>query len=258
MPRTIISLTSFPPRIPTLHLVIKSLLNQKVPVDLVVLYLTANQFPDKKLSPELEELLKDERFEVRYVPENVKSFTKLVYALQDFPDDIIITVDDDYQYPNNLTRALLRAHKKHPGYICSNIIRRIGIENGKFLPYKQWKRSFTRRFYVHIEASYTNLLMGFGGVLYPPHVLAPDVQRFDIFTKICPHQDDIWFWAMAVLNSTKIIPTRFGIKMDGCCIGETQSVGLYNTINSDETSPNNIAIENIVKQYPEIKGKIGL
>lgn len=258
MSRVIISLTSFPARIPTLHIVIQSLLQQKVPADLVVPYLTAEQFPDRKLSPELEELLKNDKFQVRFVPENIKSFTKLVYALQEFSDDIIITVDDDYKYPNNLTRALLRTHKKHLDCICSNIIRKIGIENGHILPYKQWRRSMTRRFYTRIDASYTNLLMGFGGVLYPPHSLSQDVQKFDLFKKLCPHQDDIWFWAMAVLNSTKIIPTRFGIKMGRTCISETQSVGLYNTINSAETSPNNIALENILEQYPEIKEKIGL
>ena len=100
--------------------------------------------------------------------------------------------------------------------------------------------------------------MGFGGVLYPPHSLSNEVRSSDVFFKLCPFQDDIWFWAMAVINSTKIIPTHFGIKMDGRCITETQSVGLYNTINSNETSPNNIAIENIIKHYPEIKEKIGL
>ncbi len=258
MPRVIISLTSFPARIPTLHMVIQSLLQQKKPADLVVLYLTAEQFPDRKLSPELEILLKNDKFNVRFVPENIKSFTKLIYALQEFPNDIIITVDDDYRYPNNLTKMLLRTYKKHPDCICSNIIRKIGIENGHVLPYNQWRRSMTRRFYTRINASYTNLLMGFGGVLYPPHTLSPEVQKSDIFKQICPHQDDIWFWAMAVLNSTKIIPTRFGIKMGDSCINETQSVGLYNTINSSETSPNNIALTNIMNKYPEIKEKIGL
>ena len=43
-----------------------------------------------------------------------------------------------------------------------------------------------------------------GGVLYPPHSLYKDVGDAELFRKIAPYADDIWFWAMTVLNNVKV------------------------------------------------------
>ena len=48
------------------------------------------------------------------------------------------------------------------------------------------------------------LLYWRGGVLYPPGSLYKDVLNEELFMKLCPTADDIWFWSMAILNNTKI------------------------------------------------------
>ena len=40
--------------------------------------------------------------QIEYYEENIKSYTKLLPSLQKYPDDIIITVDDDAYYLPNL------------------------------------------------------------------------------------------------------------------------------------------------------------
>ena len=255
-PQIVISLTTFPKRINTVHLVIKSLLAMRPRPDKIVLYLSEPEFPDKKLPPILTDMQND-IFEIRFTKRNYKSFNKLVHALRDFPESTIITVDDDIIYPSYMTKRLLATHKKHPTDICANRIRELNISDGRVQPYATWRLSERRKpFGHHPHPGYTNVQMGVGGVLYPAHSLHPDVLDTKKFTKLCEHQDDIWFWAMTVLNNRKIIPTYFGCKLSG--IESAKEYGLYRNINSATTSPNNIAIENVISEYPEIKNKINL
>ena len=46
--RIIVSLTSYPPRINSVHKVIESLYRQTVPADEIVLYLSLDEFPETK------------------------------------------------------------------------------------------------------------------------------------------------------------------------------------------------------------------
>ena len=56
----------------------------------------------------------------------------------------------------------------------------------------------------NVQPSFLNFFTGVGGVLYPPHCLNKDVLNEEKFKSLTPINDDIWFWAMAVLNGTKI------------------------------------------------------
>ena len=40
------------------------------------------------------------------------------------------------------------------------------------------------------------------GFLYPPNSLNELISNSELFIKLCPNQDDIWFKAMAMLNGT--------------------------------------------------------
>ncbi len=93
--RVIVSLTSFPEAIPFAIQAVKSVLEGSVAPHKVVLYLTASQFPEEKIPMMLQELTMNPTFEVRFYEENIRSYTKLIPALKDFPNDIIVTIDDD-------------------------------------------------------------------------------------------------------------------------------------------------------------------
>lgn len=257
--RNIISLTTFPARINTVHHVVRTLLSQTVPADMVVLWLAPEQFPNREadLPQNLLELVAN-GLSVEWCPD-IKSYKKLVPALQKFPNDNIITVDDDVLYPANMLAELIKTHNKYPDDICAHRVRKINIHNNDVLPYKTWRLSEVRGLLnTHFRASYDILPNGCGGILYPARSLDSDVLKSDLFMELCRHQDDVWFWAMAVKNNRKIVPTRHGYNLRARTMQEVQDVGLWRSINSGLDDPNNIAMNNILNKYPEIKTKLNI
>lgn len=251
----IVSLTTFSKRINTVHLVIASLLKQSVKPDKIILYLSLEEFPNKEIPSMLSDMQCD-KFEIHFVKENLKSYKKLIYALKEYPDADIITVDDDVIYPRNLVKSLMKAHRKRPSDICANRIREINIQNDTIMPYTTWRLSERRKLFGHkVTRKFSNVQIGVGGVLYPKHSLHKDVFKEKIFTKACEYQDDIWFWAMAVHNGTHVSATKFGCDISKS-IESTQKYGLFTTINSRKNNPNDAAIRNILKLYPDVMEKI--
>ena len=78
-------------------------------------------------------------------------------------------------------------------------------------PYRKWKKYRWYDFvFKRIHNDFANLQTGEGGVLYPPHSLRKDMLDVELFTKVAPSCDDIWFWAAAVVNGYPTIPVPFG------------------------------------------------
>jgi len=248
--KIIISLTSFPARINAAIKVIEKMMNQTMRPDKIVLYLTSGQFPDKKL-PEKLLKLRGDMVDIKFFDKPIKSYTKLIPALIDFPNDIIITVDDDMYYPDNLVEELLRAHKKYPRAICLNRTRRIKFaKDGQPLTYLKWPlyRSF-RKFYLTRRPHPMNLVMGVGGVLYPPHCLHPLVTRDDMFMKLSPSADDLWFWVMAAKAGTCIKFVNNNRVKEHQFEDTQESALMY----ENRTGGNDRAMANILAEFPEVK-----
>ena len=113
--KVIVSLTSFPAAINYAKDAIKSILVGNTLPDKVVLYITLSQFKDSKIPSELVTLVNNEPlFEIRNYNEDIRSYRKLIPALKDFPNDLIVTIDDDVRYHKNMLRDLLYLHKQIP------------------------------------------------------------------------------------------------------------------------------------------------
>ena len=98
-------MTSFPAAIPYALQAVQSILNGSVLPDKLVLYLTFAQFGDNGLPQELLALAdRSPVFEIRNYDRDIRSYRKLIPALQDFPEAVIVTVDDDVilQEPGNV------------------------------------------------------------------------------------------------------------------------------------------------------------
>lgn len=54
----------------------------------------------------------------------------MIPALKEFPDDNIVTFDDDILYPPNIIERLIKKHQKYPHAICGCRIRLITTKNG--------------------------------------------------------------------------------------------------------------------------------
>lgn len=251
-PRLIVSLTSFPQRMYELHYCLYTLLSQTVKPDMLVLWLAEEEFPRKELDvPDSVLQLLPLGLTIRWC-ENLYSYKKLVPSLQEFQDDIIVTVDDDVFYHENALERLYAGYIKHNTIIAMNVYKSILGENGLGECVSQDKMHGLE------SPSYCNVSLGIGGILYPPHSLYKDVCNESLFMRLAPKGDDLWFWSMAVLQGTKPV-----------CIGNKQSkhedINILRNwnINGETTlwhgnnvSGNSVQLSQIIEYYPEIMERL--
>lgn len=249
----VVSLTSFPPAIGYAVKAIRSILKGSVLPDRIVLYLYLPQFRDSAVPEELTQLQKEYPiFEIRDCESDTRSYKKLVPALRDFPESIIITIDDDVDYHKNMVRQLLQLHARYPEYIIAHRAKRVMPG----LPYKQWTKYHWYDFiFKRIQPGFRNLQTGVGGVLYPPHSLWSDMMDESLFTELAPTCDDIWFWAAAVANGTKVLPIPFGKKKPKG-LGKPSSIALKTLNFKRSTDRNAAALMAILKRFPFIAAKL--
>lgn len=243
-PQLIVSLTSYPGRISSIHKVISTLLNQTLKPDKLVLWLTQEEFPQREKNLPIDLLkLCNLGLEIKWC-ENLKSFKKLIPALREYPNDIIVTADDDMYYEKDWLECLYLKYLECPAHIYVHRISRLILTNNniKTIPLK---KSYFMDF---SKPSYLNSLFGGSGCLYPPNSLSEEVLNIEKIKKIAPTNDDIWFWAMAVMNKTKIVEVS-GLKRRFNTLDEYQGTGLYRT-NTHEYMLK--TYQKILEEYPNI------
>lgn len=170
MPKLIVSFTSYPERIDSVKHVLDSLYAQTLQADEIILWLAEEEFPNKEadLPKVLQEDLSSNRFTLRWC-DNLGSHKKYFYAMQEYLEDIIVTVDDDtYYHPNSLEK-LMSAHIESPNAVaafCTSLIKLDAELRPR--PIHEWL------FDYHGLSTPSMLLMaiGVGGVLYPPYVVS--------------------------------------------------------------------------------------
>ena len=246
-PELIVSLTSYPARINTVNQTIESLLNQSLKADKVILWLAEEQFPNKEkdLPRQLLDLV-PQGLTIDWC-EDIKSYKKLIPALKKYPDAIIVTADDDLLYDNKWLEQLYNAYLKNPHYIHCHRAHYLTFENKQILPYKRWKQNISK-----VKPNTNNFLTGVGGVLYPPNCFYKDILRKDLFMKLAPQADDIWFWAMCVLNNKKINVVTGGQKLK--YVEGTQETALC--LSNVDEGKNDIQLNNIINYYPNLLKKL--
>lgn len=251
--QVIVSMTSFPAAIPYAVQAIQSILNGTVLPDKVVLYLDTQKFPNDVLPPELE-ALKNECpiLEIRFDPAEICSYKKLIPALRDFPDNVIVTIDDDNHYHPNMLRDLMRLHKRLPDAIIAHRVRKVLLN----APYRKW-RKYKWHDFIFKKYHFSRLAMqtGVGGVLYPPHSLDEKMLDPALFMAMAPTNDDIWFWAAAVSKGTYVVPLPNGQRTTKG-VGKPMKYSLMSINLNPKDDRNRKALEKILEYYPDIKQKI--
>ncbi len=249
----IVSLTSFPPAIEFAVGAVKSILAGSVLPDRVVLYLTRAEFGDRPLPAELTALAASEpRFEIRDFPRNIRSYRKLVPALRDFPRAVIVTVDDDVAYDRHMLRDLLAAHRRHPADVIAHRAKRVIPDR----PYREWPKLRWYHFLAQPDRSgCLTMQTGVGGVLYPPGALRADMIDEELFSRLAPTADDIWFWGAAVANGRKIRPTGAAHnKPRG--LGKPRSLSLKTVNFKQGADRNDAAFRALLAEFPEIARRL--
>lgn len=199
--RFIVSLTSFPIRINKVWLVIETILRQTQKPDMIILWLSENQFKTKDVLPKNLLELQKRGLKIELRSEDIRSHKKYYYVLKEYLDDILITIDDDIFYRTDMIKKLLLQSANNPNTIIANYVQVIAFDNeNTIMPYNQWK-------YIDKENTKPIFFGSGGGTLFPIGSLPKEVLNKHLFMKICPTADDIWLNAMAHLQKTKIIYT---------------------------------------------------
>lgn len=229
----VVSLTTLPHRLNLVHLAIESIFNQTLLPSRVILWITEKIDVSKNITPQLDALIA-RGLEIRKV-EDIGPHTKLIYALKEFPDKNIITIDDDIIYPNNTISCLWDRHNKYPKAVVCNWARELvfssagkvkGVRSGRLMTPPRLEYELEQALHFDEKPSFLGFPYGTSGVLYPPNSLSLRVFEVDLFKKLCPKEDDIWFKAMGLLNKTPIVVTNLGINPSHHCITGSQSEAL--------------------------------
>ena len=186
----IVSLTSYGVRVnDTLPYTLYSLLQQTHLPNRIVVWLDNVNWNEGNL-PLLLKKLEGLGVEFYYV-EDIRSYKKLIPALQLFPDNVIITVDDDLYYNHQTIEWLIDTYNESDKHsVIGTWAYPAKVSDSKYLPYSSWKEKDDSQ----ITHEYS--LIGCGGILYPPHIFDDEILKQELFMKMAPTADDLWFWTM--------------------------------------------------------------
>jgi glycosyltransferase involved in cell wall biosynthesis len=199
--KIIVALTSFPSRIEFVPIVIASLMRQTYKPDKIILYLANEQFPDKKL-PFWLRIQKRHGLQVVFCAHDIRPHKKYFYAMQEYPQDIIITVDDDICYPDTLIENLIYSYQKNPKCVSAIRVHEMTFfDDGTLRPYTEWNHAIAPT--DHPSMAY--FATGVSGVLYPPQSMHPELFNLKNIQELCLNADDIWLKIMQVMNNTPVV-----------------------------------------------------
>ncbi len=246
--KIILSMTTFTKRLPKIHICLKSLINQSFKADRIIVWLG----PDVSHEDITYEMINLEKYgvEYRFVNADLKSHKKYFYAMQEFSDSCVITVDDDVVYPKDMVKTLVSAHKKNPNVVCARRVHCILSKKGKILPYSEWIhecREITK-------PSFKLMPTGVGGVLYPPHLFKNIAFNKEKIISTCFEADDIWLKFMELIHNIPVVWVKC-LLCEPPVIKSTQKFALCNT--NVIQNKNDIYMENMFNDYPEVLELIG-
>lgn len=246
----IVSLTSYPARIGTVHLTVKTLLNQTYKPKQIVLWLSTDQFPNGMDDlPQTLTGLRKYGLSIRFC-ENIYPHKKYYYTMLENPEASVITVDDDVFYPENLVERLVQTSERFPNTVCCYWAHRFELgEDDSVFSYAKWELE-TKGF----EPSDLIIPTGVGGVLYPPHSLNKEVFDLDAIREDALRTDDLWLKVMGLLNNTKAVRISLPARIPFSVV-QTQKTGLYyeNVKNNNNSSE---SWNKLMVRYPYCKDKL--
>lgn len=119
--KPIVSLTSWRKRINTCGKTIYSIIKHCKFYEKIVLVLSTDEFPELEacLPDDLKIMLDANLFEILWVKDNLKCYKKILYTLKKYPQNPIVSADDDCLYNCDYVSRLYSSWQKNPSAIHS-------------------------------------------------------------------------------------------------------------------------------------------
>lgn len=200
----ILTLTSYPKRMQKLPFVLESIFRQTIKPNRVLLWLADEQYSDKeKVSRFLKKYIK-QGLEIRYC-DDLKSHKKYYYSIKNNPNSLVITIDDDIIYPENLIERLLNCYSENPDCIIANRAHKMTYDAGnKLKPYSMWEMLAPGERGPSLDLFATTG----GGCLFPPNILPMEAFDKEVITKCCMYADDVWIKCLSYYKGVKVVLTE--------------------------------------------------
>lgn len=205
--KIIVSFTTFPKRIDSIWKVIECMLRQTVRPDKVMLYLSREQFPKEldDLPQSLRKYKDNGLVDVVFVDDDLRSHKKYYYSFQQFPEDLIILIDDDLFYVKTLISELLEEHAKFPeSIICHRAHTVTRDQYGALNPYAKWRSQKSRRGPTHAIFHTSG-----GGTLYRPFLFSEQLYNRKLIKDLCFYADDVWLNVLAFVSGITIVKSNY-------------------------------------------------
>lgn len=243
--KVIVSLTSYGRRVNSvLPFTIISLLKQSYKPDKIILWLDKDHWNNKNLPISLLKL-KKYGLEVCFC-NDIKSYKKLIPTLIDYPDDIIITVDDDFYYKKDMVKYLVEAYRQDPSHIYTHRAHKIILsEAGQLKPYNDWIMEISGCIGRSVFST------GCAGCLYKRSLLYSDVCKENLFMKLAPKADDVWFYFMEVLQQTQcvVLPYKGNMFIPLDTLYQYFHTNSNLSASNCKESQNDVQIRNVMAHY---------
>jgi hypothetical protein len=199
----IVSMTTIPKRKERLTDNLPSILKQSYQFDKLVINIDDNLSEDDyQWYENLKE--EDSRIEINKCESKWRSCNKLLPTIKKYPEDIVITVDDDIYYPVDTIKLLVEVYENNKDCIITHEINPINFN-----------RDMT---YVSYENAYDVMLLQrewgkyFSNCcLFPPHVFdGSDLFDYDKMME-CTNgtHDELWFWVQSTINGVQCIGLNY-------------------------------------------------
>jgi hypothetical protein len=233
----VVSLTSYPPRFPTLAFTLRSLLRQTIKADHTVLWIAPS---DAHLLP--KEVLDLQPYGLEILPaRDTKPYKKILPALDSFPDAFICTADDDVYYWPTWIQELID-ELDESGYVvpCHRAHEITFDSAGHVRPYLEWL------FDIGPAGNPTHLFpTGAGGVLYPPGILRHNSEDLEAALSLCPSNDDVWLFWIGKRNGARY--RVLGGNRNFLSLPKSQKQRLWDLNQSDRG--NDVLIRRMIEKY---------
>lgn len=248
--KVIASMTSFPARIEYVHIALKSLMTQSYKPDRIILWLANEQFPEHELPEQLLELQKY-GLEIKWC-DDLYGHKKYYYCLlNQQPNEVIITFDDDIIYPVDAIKRLMIKHEKYPNCIICERAQAIDYErDGTLKNPGRWK---TISNIGYKKPSYSLNPSPGGGCLIPYNGFYKDAKNEKKIRELAYKNDDLWYMFMAAENGIRTVKTQKYHKPFSLIIGsQTVQMATENVVGNR----NQIIMDGLIKEYPKAYNRI--
>lgn len=244
-----VCITSFPARIKSLDVVVRSIIRQSIRPQKITIILGKDEFPSTGYLPsQLLELCAD-TVEIHFVDRTRHNYDKLFHQIQ---SSRVAIFDDDVIYKRNSIEKLFETSRKHPGCVVANRSHRMLLTDDReeIRPYRYWDKE-------KIQETPSHLVFptGAGGVLYETAFFTtPEVRADHVILRSAPFADDVWLKVQCIMKGIKAVTTDACSSLGAWYQGYTPQMahGALHKLNT-ERDLNDIQLQSCI-QYAESKG----